>query len=348
MKQTTLTLCLALCLLVSFTAVQAGRTCRGVALQGGGDRGAYEAGALYGLVKNAKNPEDFHYDVVTGVSAGSINSLAMMIYGKGEEEQMVDFLINSWKATGQKDVFHQWPGGYAEGLLFRSSLVNNDPELGYLRSQIYRAPNQRMGVLVTTDINTGEKLAFTEEDWDEDQEFAAHVGLFSSAIPALFKYRNYENHTFIDGGWAESIDMEDVILRCRSIADDDSDIIIDVIYCANATVIDGSAAKFNGLQMYTRGQNIVTWRKSNFLYTFTKQSFPEVQWRYFLVPSTKLPNQEIPLDFKPENLDYMIKLGISDAIRVMNQGEGVSAEAAYREMINSMSPGVENYVMVGS
>lgn len=348
MRQTTLALILALCFVAVFSVVQAGQTCRAVALQGGGDRGAYEAGALWGLVKNAKNPVDVQYNVVTGVSAGSINALAMMIYGIGEENQMVEFLNTSWRITSQKDVFHQWPGGYAEGLLFKPSLVNNDPELNYLRSQIYAEPNQRKSVLVTTDVNTGEKLAFTEQDWDTDADFAAHVGLFSSAIPGLFMYRQYDGYVFIDGGWAESIDIEDAVFRCREIADDDSDIIVDVIYCANSSFAVADAHKFNGLQMYTRGQDIVTWRKSNFLYVFTTQSFPEVQWRYFLIPSHVLPNQQIPLDFKPDNIDYMIKLGISDAIHVMGQGEGVSAQRAQQEFRSHMFADHEHYVMVGS
>jgi predicted acylesterase/phospholipase RssA len=61
-------------------------------MSGGGSFGAYEAGVLWGLVKNAEDPIDFEYDVVSGVSAGSINSLMVSLWPIGEEMQMVEWL----------------------------------------------------------------------------------------------------------------------------------------------------------------------------------------------------------------------------------------------------------------
>jgi predicted acylesterase/phospholipase RssA len=52
--------------------------------------GAYEAGALKGLVENAANSTDFAYDFVTGISAGSINTFAMGLFAKGDEVNMVN------------------------------------------------------------------------------------------------------------------------------------------------------------------------------------------------------------------------------------------------------------------
>jgi predicted patatin/cPLA2 family phospholipase len=299
--------------------------CIGVALQGGGDRGAYEAGVLWGFVKNSDFPGEFEYDVATGVSAGSINSAAMLMFPLGQEDAMVEFLVNSWLATSQKDVFVNWAGGYLEGLFFKPALVNNDNELGYLTNQLYTDPNQRMGVMVTMDINTAAKVAFTEQDWDDDVDFAAHAALFSSAIPTLFKYRIYDQYTFIDGGWVEGADIEDVIERCREVQPDDSKIIVDVIYCANTSIVVTDHGKYTGLEMYIRGQDIDQWRKATFLYEFTRQAYPKVNFRYFLIPSTPLPNQNVPLDFKKENLEYMINLGIQDGTREVSQ-PGVSAQ----------------------
>ena len=61
-------------------------------MSGGGSFGAYEAGVLWGLVKNAEDSIDFEYDVVSGVSAGSINSLMVSLWPIGEEMQMVEWL----------------------------------------------------------------------------------------------------------------------------------------------------------------------------------------------------------------------------------------------------------------
>ena len=62
-------------LISSFVDAKSGN-CRALALSGGGNNGAWEAGVLWGFM-NYGNPADFEYDVVTGVSAGSINALAI-------------------------------------------------------------------------------------------------------------------------------------------------------------------------------------------------------------------------------------------------------------------------------
>lgn len=54
--------------------------CRGVVFEGGGDKGAFEAGALLGLTK--KLAKDAAYDVVTGVSIGGMNSLSLSVIPK--------------------------------------------------------------------------------------------------------------------------------------------------------------------------------------------------------------------------------------------------------------------------
>lgn len=52
-------------------------------MSGGGSKGAYEAGALYGLINTDTDKAKYEYDVVTGVSAGAINTGAVSVFGKG-------------------------------------------------------------------------------------------------------------------------------------------------------------------------------------------------------------------------------------------------------------------------
>ncbi len=47
--------------------------CRALVLSGGGNNGAWEVGVFSGMLANG-DPADFEFDVVTGVSAGSINA----------------------------------------------------------------------------------------------------------------------------------------------------------------------------------------------------------------------------------------------------------------------------------
>lgn len=57
------------------TTVSAGdKKCRALVLSGGGTNGAWEAGVAWGLTHYG-DPTDFEWDVVTGVSAGSVNTI---------------------------------------------------------------------------------------------------------------------------------------------------------------------------------------------------------------------------------------------------------------------------------
>ena len=70
--------------------------CYGLALSGGGSKGAYEAGVLWGFYHGAKDKTKYQYDVVTGVSAGAINGAAIAMFAPGDEEKMVEFLSSTW------------------------------------------------------------------------------------------------------------------------------------------------------------------------------------------------------------------------------------------------------------
>lgn len=48
-----------------------------------------------------------------------------------------------------------------------------------------------------------------------------------------------------------------------------------------------------------------------------------------MIASERLPDQTLPLDFKAKNIEFMIQLGIKDAITALAEGPGVSAERVY-------------------
>jgi len=66
-------------------------------MSGGGAKGAFEAGVLYGLYHSTENPgEKFDYDVISGVSAGAINTAGMSLYPKNQTEFVVQLLSDTW------------------------------------------------------------------------------------------------------------------------------------------------------------------------------------------------------------------------------------------------------------
>ena len=66
-------------------------TCNALVLSGGGSNGAWEVGVMWGLLHYG-SPEDFEWDWITGVSAGSINTAAMSGWAIGDEKLTTEWL----------------------------------------------------------------------------------------------------------------------------------------------------------------------------------------------------------------------------------------------------------------
>jgi len=308
-----------LCFL-SVSIVSAQNKCRALVLQGGGDKGAYEAGVLFGLINNTVSPHEYEYDVVTGVSVGSINGMCIAQYEKGQELQAAQDLVYFWGNVTRRDIFRSWKGGILEGLFVRSSLFNSTPEYEYLKSHVKGVPNKRKTTIVATDAMTGRKAVFTEKYWGTDIEKALRAIMFSSAVPFVFIPQTDGANTYYDGGWTgEGMDVEDAILRCREVVDNDEDIIVDVIFAGNVTTTDVRKEKYNALQMLGRYKNIHSYVASNRTLIYAQNFYPEVNFRHIMISSHRLPNQDLPLDFKAENIQYMINLGYQDAMAELNK-----------------------------
>jgi len=334
LKAFSLLFCIASVFLASLYTVNGQKSCKALVLEGGGDLGAYEAGVLSGFIHNAQNPSDFAYDVITGISIGSINGMAIAQYPIGQEAEAFDFLVNGWKTASQRKVFKSWPGGLLEGLFFKPSLFNNDPEIDFLNDWIKTTPNKRRITVVTTDFSTGEKVTFSEKDWptdsDADRQLAVHAALYSSAVPIFFLYRSYENRTFIDGGWSgEGLDVEDAVFRCREIVDNDEEITIDVLFATNISFSDVTKNSFNSFQIYQRQKSIHQFGSSTRAYATGRDAYPDVNFRYVMIASQRLPDENLPLDFKQKNIQFMLNLGVQDAISALKEGPGVSAKRVY-------------------
>merc|ERR1711994_801362 len=78
--------------------------CRALVLSGGGNDGAWEAGVVWGML-NYGTPSDFEWDVVSGVSAGAINTAATAGWKLGEETEMATWLTDLWSNLHTDDIW---------------------------------------------------------------------------------------------------------------------------------------------------------------------------------------------------------------------------------------------------
>ena len=299
--------------------LNAGTPCRALVLEGGGDKGAFQAGALSQMF--AMIPEEIQYDVMSGVSVGSLNTAALAMYVKGDEANMTAFLLDVWRNIKASDVYQDWSGGIIDGVLFRPSIYDTTPLSDFLHKK-FDKPIQRKITLGTCDANNGTFVRFDESLSHDDLITAVRC---SSAMPILFPYVEFQGETYIDGGSVLNLDVGGAIERCRETTDNDTDIIVDVILCTGAflKVIDQS--KDTTLQMLDRYLQIDSFSNSLDDLLHAREDYPYINFRYIIMPSSPLPSGEIPLGFEPAQIEEMISQGMTDAQTAVN-GTGVNWE----------------------
>lgn len=79
------------------------------------------------------NPDDFQWDVVTGISGGAINSCAMSVWDKTDGLAMSEWLSDKWANLHTHDVWKLWPEGPITGLT-GTSLLDDTPLVEFLTS----------------------------------------------------------------------------------------------------------------------------------------------------------------------------------------------------------------------
>ena len=72
------------------------KKCRALVLSGGSNRGAWEAGVIWGLSHYSADPSEFAWDTVSGISAGAINTGGIATWATGTEVDMTEWLSGVW------------------------------------------------------------------------------------------------------------------------------------------------------------------------------------------------------------------------------------------------------------
>jgi predicted acylesterase/phospholipase RssA len=172
--------------------------CLGLALEGGGDKGAWAVGVIKGLL-NTLPASETQYDVISGISIGAINSFFLSLYPKGQERQAVANLEKFWVEMNPSDLYTNWDGGYYSALFKEKGFYNGTCFGPYVDAHLPPNPSvKRMLSVGAFDINSGSFKRF-----DETLPFTSiyqAVGS-SGAIPFFFAPGAYfPNYTLVDGG----------------------------------------------------------------------------------------------------------------------------------------------------
>ena len=305
-------------LILLLTSSAAGATCRALSLEGGGSKGAYQAGALLTLTSQLPG-EDIQWNVVTGISTGALNSGGVSMFPMGQEPQMAQFLKSVWlNLNGSKSVFEDWNVlGIPYAVISEPSLYTTQP-LRETLTKLFVQGIHRNVTIGATNLNTGLFGNFNESVGNAN---IIEAIMCSAAPPLFFPPQSFMGSMWADGGCIINLDVFSAVERCLDVVSDESDIIVDMIFCSGASMNPVSnPSSMVTSDVVARAKNIKDYDHSMWYVYNAMQAYPNVNFRYMIVPSKPLAGSILPLDFDQANLESELALGESDAANVLSNG----------------------------
>lgn len=189
-------------------------------LSGGGSIGTFEAAIVNQLISKGKGC----WDLVTGVSAGSINAAYLSTIDKDKEIDNIDVLKNLWCDITNNDVFNP-------ELFFNGLSMFNTNKYKSIMETIFKDRKIRRPIMINaTSLNTSTSKIFTEKDI-EKYGFIDII-MSCSSIPILFPPYRFLDDFFIDGGFSSNIVLDQAIKYSLDNFKGE-EVEIDVIICAH-------------------------------------------------------------------------------------------------------------------
>jgi predicted acylesterase/phospholipase RssA len=308
--------------------------CYVLALEGGGDKGAYQSGALKGLVDSLPKNQ-VQWDVITGVSVGAIDAIGIATFEIGKESEAVDFLVQEWRnIKGKGDIYQNWWGGYLEGLFYKTGLYDTSPLKKKIEEIIRDREIKRKFVCGATNFLTGAYETFDEIDLHKEEYVDAITS--SAAYPVVFPLINFRGNIYMDGGVKINLDIASGINKCFDMGYNDQDIVVDVVML-NSSILPEQSSKVHPIGILNRYFQISGYDNAMRDLEYTVMSFPKVNFRYIVAPTKKLPSGSIPLTFSAAQIDQMIQMGLEDAKNVVAKGERITMDSMIQDFQSKRS-----------
>ena len=192
----------------------------GLALAGGGIRGAVHIGVLKALEEN-----NIKIDIIGGTSSGS---LIASLYAMGYSPMHIYHLFKRYGKLianiGTGTILNS-VGGYIVNKKISISGISDGKKIEELynefasKKNIYKMSDMKMPIVIpTTDITEGKEYVFTNTiPKSEDKEkYITDISVgtavrASSSFPAVFCPCEFKNHIFSDGGTVDNIPINEVL-----------------------------------------------------------------------------------------------------------------------------------------
>jgi predicted acylesterase/phospholipase RssA len=295
-------------LLFSSPSVSA-QSCLAAAFEGGGSKGAYEAGVLFVFTNSTSGP-NVKYNAITGISIGATNVGLMSRYPMGQEVAMAQNLVSFWTSLkGDSSIYKEWPGGLIDGLLFQAGLLNNAPAIEL--SQIWiSGPPQRNVTVGSTNLDLGLFQTFNE---------SLGMGMIdaviaSGSVPFAFPPHNFVGYSWADGGCICNLDVFSAVERCLDVTNE-ANISVD-LFLDNYSGPLANYTKFKTPDVFERAFEIRGMDTSVWYIYNAMLAYPKVHFRYIVSPSQPMGPF---LNFSQEYVEFNLNLGYKDGEAILKE-----------------------------
>lgn len=290
-------------IVLSIVSTQTINCCRVLSLSGGGSHGSFQGGVINKLHDMGKN-----WDIITGISAGSLNGMMLGLFEPDNQQKAVDLIKTVWLNISTSDVY-EW---YWNPLKHQS-LLNNSPlnQTVNTIAKKYGGVAKRNIIIGSVNLNTGFLRLFNETEFSSPSR-TSNIVMASSSIPVIFPPRYLDNEYYVDGGTYSDEIIGPGIQYCRNQGYADIDIEIDVIICSplikNITNKEIESDYIFGLgeRAYDIASNVLSNHEMYSNCSPEKQVFP----MYIYKPSLPYPGGL--LDFNHEDLIKMFNMGYNE------------------------------------
>ncbi|MEM8899768.1 MAG: patatin-like phospholipase family protein [Bacteroidota bacterium] len=320
---------------------------RALVLSGGGANGAFQVGALEYIEKHVKRRiEDFHFNIINGVSVGAINGVMLAM------DKFPD-LIKIWDSpklerlifTGRLEMLN-----VARKLLTREkSVLSNRPLFELLKRYVSLSlidTNKFDFRLGAVSLRDGKYLALSPDDFERDLEFQKAI-LASASIPILWapvpsiETREQTYYDVVDGSIRDTSPLghviqdhpdEIIIINCYTPDVENKEIDEsgkDIFSIASRALIDIALDEIfvNDLREFLTINDLVAQVKAQSphmdLYRMSSSSGRRIRLQQFqtilIEPEKEMGNI---IDFSPAKIQERRKHGFEMAKKAFSQYDG--------------------------
>lgn len=186
----------------------------GIALSGGGIRGAAHIGVIKALEENG-----IKIDAITGTSAGSmVASLYAMEYKTDQILKLFNYFSKSVMALSPKDIYQGMKE--VKGVKRGGVTSSRNIEIAIYESaklkEIKNIKDIKMPISIpTTDLITGKEIIFTNYENLKGKQYIQDIEIgkavrASSTFPGVYAPFEYKKYQFVDGGIFDNLPTQEV------------------------------------------------------------------------------------------------------------------------------------------